>query len=142
VSRTSEKETQEIDHLSSLYFYEQIPPPIKMGFSYEQKRAIKSVLQRAIKVPSKKVVDIEVTFWFFKRFYLVVYLGLDKRKKIRLLDGYDLATLVKYGLHTLITLLLWLSTLFVMFAAIYYAKSTIGIDIFPEQHIEDVMIGN
>ena len=134
-----EDQVNKIDYQGSYYYYEQMPSPIKDGLNYEQAKAIKSVLERAIKVPSKKLIDIEVTFWFFKRFYLVLYLGLDKRKTMRLIDDHSIAAIIKYSLHTVITLILWVSTLFVLFAALYYAKSTIGIDIFPEQHLQDII---
>jgi len=112
---------------------------IKDSFNYEQEQEIKNILLRAIKVPSQKILSIEVTFWFFKRFYTVIYLGLDKRSKSSVLNEKRLSHIIKYSLHFLITLLLWGATLFVMFSVVYYAKSTLGIDIMPEQHIEDLI---
>ena len=132
--RQSEK-----NHLNQDYYYTQMNSAIKDSFNYEQEQEIKNILLRAIKVPSQKILSIEVTFWFFKRFYTVIYLGLDKRSKSSVLNEKRLSHIIKYSLHFLITLLLWGATLFVMFSVVYYAKSTLGIDIMPEQHIEDLI---
>jgi hypothetical protein len=134
VLRQSEK-----NHLNQDYYYTQMNSAIKDSFNYEQEQEIKNILLRAIKVPSQKILSIEVTFWFFKRFYTVIYLGLDKRSKSSVLNEKRLSHIIKYSLHFLITLLLWGATLFVMFSVVYYAKSTLGIDIMPEQHIEDLI---
>ena len=126
--------------LCSDYYFEQMNPSIRDNFNYEQSKEIKSVLKRAIRVPSKKVVNIEVTFWFFKRFYLVFYLGFDKRKRVNMTNLGSLSGSIKCLLHCFITLLIWSSTLFVMCSVIYYAKSTLGIDLFPDQHLQDVLL--
>jgi len=121
------------------YYYDQMNSVFKEGFSLEQKKEIKRVLQRAIKMPSKKIINLEITFWFFKRFYLVIYLGNDCRKKTRLLDERTFRALLKFVIKWFITVVLWGATFIVLGSVIYYAKSVMGIDIFPEKHMWDFM---
>lgn len=126
--------------LCSDYYFDQMNPVVRKNFNFEQTKEIKSVLKRAIRVPSKKVLNIEVTFWFFKRFYLVFYLGLDKREPVNIAISGTLSWSIKCLLHSIITVLIWGSTLFIMFSVFYYAKSTLGIDLFPDQHLEEIIL--
>lgn len=129
-------DTQVIDEH---YYYEQMRPLIKDGLNYEQEKEIKQVLKRAIKVPSKKMIDLEVTFWFFKRFYFVIYLGVDKRKALKFFDAQHNHKLVQWFLNSFVSVILWTATLFVMAFVVYYFKSTIGIDLVPDQHTNEMI---
>lgn len=124
--------------LDEQYYYAQMRPLIRDSLSFEQETEVKQVLKRAIKVPSKKLMDIEVTFWFFKRFYFVFYLGLDKRKTLHFSDALQHKKLIQWLLNSFISVLLWSATLFVLFFVAYYFKSTIGIDLMPEQHANEL----
>lgn len=121
------------------YYYRQLPTGIQDSLSTEQAREIQKVIARAIRVPSKKLVSLELTFWFFKRFYMVLYLGEDKRKLLRFTDNHS-GKILKLSVHIFTTLMVWAATLFVALAVVYYAKSTLGIDLVPGQHAEEVII--
>jgi hypothetical protein len=125
--------------LDSDYFYSQIPTNISDTLTFEQQKAIKSVLKRAIRIPSKKLCSIEFTFWFIRRFYIVLYLGIDKRNILRFVNARSLSSFSKYIMHWTISIMLWGATLFVMAAVVYYAKSTLDINLLPDKHLEDVI---
>jgi hypothetical protein len=146
VSQSSKNKVEKVDtnkasnsFLDSDYFYSQIPNNISDTFNFEQQKAIKSVIKRAIRIPSKKLFSIEFTFWFIRRFYIVLYLGIDKRNLLRFVNAKSLSSFSKYMTHWIISMVLWGSTLFVMAAVIYYAKSTLDINLLPDQHLEDVI---
>ena len=68
----------------SEYYYSQINSSIEKSFSYEQRNAVKSILKRAASIPSAKIVDLRGTFWLFKRFYFVLFIGRDIRERERI----------------------------------------------------------
>lgn len=126
---------------NSQYYYEQINASIESSLSYEQKEEVKRILKQAVKVPSKKIVSTEITFWFFKRFYIVFYLGFDRRKRRRKFEGGA----VGFSLHILTKLfiyfVLWGATAVVLFFVVYYTKIVLGIDIYPEKHLPELFSG-
>ncbi|MBV1883289.1 MAG: hypothetical protein KUG82_16740 [Pseudomonadales bacterium] len=123
---------------NSDYYYRQMNSAIEDSFSYEQKKEIRKILTRCIRVPSSKLVSIEVTFWFFRYFYLVFYLGHDNRRGNRKFEETSVWMLIRLLMTGGIYLLLWGSTLVVVFAVLYYAKSILEINIMPFQHLQDL----
>lgn len=123
----------------SAYYYHQLPAGIRDDFSVEQAREIQKVITRAIRVPSKKIVSLEFTFWFFKRFYMVFYLGEDRRTLARFADQNSVKIL-KLLSHSVMTLLIWCTTIFVALSILYYTKTILGFDVFPDQHAEEVIM--
>ena len=65
------------------YFYNQISPEVEQSFTPPQKEEIKKLIKRVTRAPSKKLVDIRFTFWFIKRIFAVILIGVSKRKKER-----------------------------------------------------------
>jgi hypothetical protein len=133
------KRQQDGSKRNSDYYFSQLPEGLRNDLTTEQAREIKRVIGRAIAIPSKKIFSTELTFWFFKRFYCVFYLGEDKRRLVKNL-ATNHAKMLKLSAHVLSSLIVWIATIFVAGAVIYYAKSTLGIDIFPDQHAQDVII--
>ena len=62
------------------YFLDQMGHGIKNSFTEEQEKHIRLVLTKAIRIPSQKMIDLNVPFWFFKKYYLQLYVGEDKRR--------------------------------------------------------------
>jgi len=65
------------------YFMEQMGHGIKDSFTEEQEKDIRLILAKAIRIPSKKIIDLNVPFWFFKKYYTQLYVGEDKRRASR-----------------------------------------------------------
>ncbi len=65
------------------YFMNQMGHGIKDSFTEEQEKFIRLTLAKAIRIPSKKIIDLNVPFWFIKKYYLQLYIGEDKRKGSR-----------------------------------------------------------
>ena len=126
---------------SSQYYYEQINSAVESSLSYEQKEEIKRILKQAVKVPSKKIVSTEITFWFFRRFYIVFYLGFDRRRNRRKFEGGAVAFSLHILLKIFIYILLWGATAVVVFFVVYYTKLVLGIDIYPEHHLPELLSG-
>ena len=65
------------------YFMNQMGHGIKDSFTEDQEKHIRLIIAKAIRIPSKKILDINVPFWFFKKYYMQLYFGEDKRKGMR-----------------------------------------------------------
>jgi hypothetical protein len=65
------------------YFMTQMGHGIRDSFNEEQEKQIRLILAKAIRIPSKKLIDINVPFWFIKKYYLQLYMGEDKRRGSR-----------------------------------------------------------
>lgn len=65
------------------YFYNQISPEVEQSFTPPQRKEIIKLIRRVTRAPAKKLVDIRFTFWFIKRIFAVILIGVSKRKKER-----------------------------------------------------------
>lgn len=122
------------------YYLEKIEPAILESFTFEQIQSIISVLDLAIAKPSPKLVDLRIVVdLIFSRFYVVLFVGKDRRKKQR---QYRLSGVAKIGnviaaIILLIGMNLVLSTF--IFLTAYLLKAAIGIDFFSDMHLKDVL---
>ncbi len=121
------------------YYLEKIEPQILESFNLEQLQAIESILNQAIPKPSPKLVDLRfLVDLVFSRFYVVLFVGKDRRKKQR---RYTPEGIAKIG-NTIaaIILLIGLNLVFSAFILLlaYLCKSAIGIDLFPG-HISETL---
>jgi hypothetical protein len=119
------------------YYLQQIEPSILANFTQDQLQAITNILTQAIPQPSPKIVDFRFNIdLIFSRFYLVLFVGKDRRKRQR---QYIPEGIARIGNAIAVILLLLganlvISGVILLFA--YLFKSAIGIDFFPG-HISD-----
>lgn len=109
-----------------------IAPDLLASFNSDQREAVKSALDAAIPKPSQKIVDLKLVIdLIFSRFYIVIMVGKDRRKKKR---KYVPETVSKLGNIVTATFLLLSVNLFIsifLFMFAYLLKSAFGIDILP-----------
>ncbi|MGB7443100.1 MAG: hypothetical protein WA919_18705 [Coleofasciculaceae cyanobacterium] len=124
---------------TSSYYLQQLDPYVLDSFNSEQLQAITSILNQAIPKPSPKIVDLRfVVDLIFSRFYIVLFVGKDRRKrkrqyfqgKISKAGNLIAAAILLIGLNFL------LSALILLFA--YLIKSAVGINFFPG-HITETL---
>ncbi|MGL4618377.1 hypothetical protein [Chroococcidiopsis sp.] len=119
------------------YYLQQVEPNILASFTTEQLQAIVNILTLAIPQPSPKIVDFRFNIdLLFSRFYLVLFVGKDRRKRKR---QYIPERLARIGNAIAVVILLLganlvISGVILLFA--YLFKSAVGIDFFPG-HISD-----
>jgi len=123
-------------------YLDTIEPEILQSFHPQQLHAVKQVLEAAIPKPSPKIVDLRFGVdLVISRFYVVLFVGKDRRRKRRKFIsekvsrvGNAIATiLLLIGLNLLISALLFLS--------LYLVKSALGVDFFPNEHLGDKLRG-
>ena len=114
------------------YYLDKIAPDILASFTNEQLRVITSILERAIPKPSPKIVDFRFTVdLIFSRFYVVLFVGKDRRRKQRhqVTEGIARIGNAIAAVILLVAANLVISALIVLFA--YLFKSAIGLNFFP-----------
>ncbi len=114
------------------YYFINLPENIQNGFNYEEKRLIEDVFIRAIKIPTRKILESNITFKLKQKFYLTFYLGLDRRKGRRNSPNQLMHRLSFVG-----SMLIYL---FVIIFVTYFAKSVLNYDIVKGSHGIDYLI--
>lgn len=121
------------------YYLAQIDPEILASFTSEQLDVITHILDRAIPQTSPKIVDFRINVdLIFSRFYVVLFVGKDRRKKQRRYVNEGVAR-VGNAIAAVILLIganLVISAFILLFA--YLFKSAIGLDFFPG-HISETV---
>ena len=119
-------------------YIQTIDSEIKNSFTPEQLHAIYQVITLALPKPSPKVVDLRFGIdLLVSQFYIVLFVGQERRRQHR---RYLPSKVTRVG-NTIaaITLLVGLNVLVSLgiFLLAYLAKSAVGIDLFPDSHLND-----
>jgi hypothetical protein len=113
---------------------------LKESLSHEQRKELMSLMKRMLPpVPSLGIIDIRFSFWFFRHWYVVFIFGRDTRNQFKSLDKGDMDA----GLTTVAKLVTYIIMLLVaailLLYALYLIKSLMGIDLFPDTHLIDII---
>lgn len=110
--------------------------------THEQRKELINLMKRMLPpVPSKGIIDIRFSFWFFKRWYIVMIFGRDTRNQFISMDRGDMDKSLT-SVAKLITYLILVIVVFLLVALfLYLLKSYAGINIFPEAHLGDMIRG-
>jgi hypothetical protein len=121
------------------YYLQQIEPSILASFNPKQIQAIINILAQAIPQPSPKIVDFRFNVdLIFSRFYLVLFVGKDRRKSRR---QYVPEGIARIGNAIAVVLLLLGANLVISGAVLLFAyllKSAVGLDFLPG-HISEAV---
>ena len=113
------------------YIYEQMSPDIRKSFSREQEEEVKNLLKNTLFASSKKLVDARFTLWAIKRFYVVFFFGIDRRRDKRIhntkLSNQILSAVLKVAFY----LMLLGFFILIQISGIMMLKQFLGIDLFP-----------
>jgi len=115
---------------------------IQETLSHEQRKELMSLMKRMLPpVPSLGIIDIRFSFWFFRHWYVVFIFGRDTRNQFKSLDKGDmdtgLTTIAKFVTYIVMLLV----TLILILYLLYLIKSLIGIDLFANVHLRDILRG-
>ena len=120
---------------TSTYYLDQLTPELRSSFTEPQLEAVKQLLDASIPRPGPKLVDLR--FWmdlFAYRYYVVLFVGKDRRKKDRedrlepmaRKGNVIVALMLLIGLNLLVSIFILLIALFI--------KIMIGVTLFPQPH--------
>lgn len=119
-----------------------MPHYVRVSLTDEQYKAVREALIAENK-NARHTIDIRLSLpFFFRAFYLVIFCGRDKRKPIHQLELNRINRLPKplrRGLYLLVSGLMILTLMTVILILLYLIKSHLGIDLFPDFHLRDVL---
>jgi len=124
------EENIEIQGISEDLIFEKINPLIEESMSNEQKRESKRLIKLSLPKQTKKILAINLCFWFFRLFYITFYLGHEKRNKSRQFNKNFIWEVFLMFISSVFVLSIALSLVFAIFLALYYIKSLMGVDLF------------
>ena len=127
---TPNKETTIIKSINENFIFSKINPLIEESMNNEQKRESKRLIKLALPRQTKKVIEVNICFWFLRLFYITFYLGHEKRDKSRQFDKNFIWEVLVMFISSIFVLSVALSLVFAIFLALYYIKSLIGVDLF------------
>jgi hypothetical protein len=138
--KIAEKEERRVGYTErkAEFYFAQMDPKILSGLSIDQKAAIHALLELAIPKPSPKMVDLQIPIdLIFARFYVVLFVGKDRRKDKRL---YEVSKMTKFANAIAVSVLLiglnLTVSLFVLIS-LYLVKALLGINFFSS-HLENI----
>ncbi|OLP19840.1 hypothetical protein BST81_03440 [Leptolyngbya sp. 'hensonii'] len=121
-------------------YIKQMDPNILTQLEPSQLEEIRRLLREAIPRPSPKIVDLRfVVDLLFSRFYIVLFVGKDRRRKLRKPSLLDPITYVGNLVSVIILLIGFnLTVSATLLLVLYLLKSLLGIDFSPE-HFPDAL---
>lgn len=119
-----------------------IPHHVRISLNDEQYRSIREALIAENK-SARHAIDIRVRLpMFFRAFYFVLFCGRDKRRAVYQQELFRINRLPKWvrrSFYILAPGILLFSLSVVILIFIYLIKSHLGIDLFPNTHLGDIL---
>jgi len=113
---------------------------IKESLSHEQRKELMSLMKRMLPpVPSLGIIDIRFSFWFIRNWYIVFIFGRDTRNQFKSLDKGDMNTGLTTVAKAVTYVIMVLFALILLMYALYLLKSLMGIDLYPDTHLLDII---
>lgn len=117
-----------------------VPAELLAGFSEQQQQVIQSIVISAIPKPAPKIVDLRFTInLLFSRFYIVLFVGKDRRRSRRRHVPAGVSRIGNIIVAIFLLVGANLCASFFIFMALYLLKSWVGINVFKELHLIDVL---
>lgn len=121
------------------YYLQKINTNVLDSLSAEQLVAIRIALESAIPKPSPKIVDLRVNIdLIVSRFYVVLFVGKDRRKQQRLHKASAMTKIANIVAAIMMLVGLNLSISLFIFLVLYLIKSSLGINLFSS-HLSDYL---
>jgi hypothetical protein len=137
--RPGDKSRQRYSARTPEYYLQMLEPSILDSFSPSQQQAIEALLTASIPKPAPKLVDLRFGVdLLFSQFYVVLFVGKDRRRQQR---QYLPEQMARWGnaiaaVLLLISLNLGITLILFMFA--YLVKSAVGIDLTPGHLVDQL----
>ncbi|MFM7471198.1 MAG: hypothetical protein ACKO5P_06800 [Nodosilinea sp.] len=114
-------------------------PEVRASLTPDQYKEVSRVLQLAIPRPSPKIVDLRFDIdLLFGRFFIVLFVGKDRRRSPRQQPVGRLTTLVNWATAVVLLLGINLMISVTLFLGAYLIKSAVGINLISG-HLGDLI---
>lgn len=119
------------------YYIQRIDVDVHDSFTKEQLAAVRIALESAIPKPSPKIVDLRVNIdLIVSRFYIVLFVGKDRRKHKRFFAATAMTKIANRIAAVTMLIGLNLTISLFIFLVAYLVKSALGINLFSG-HLSD-----
>ncbi len=113
---------------------------ITENLTHAQRKELISLMKRMLPpVPSRGLIDIRFAFWFIKNWYVVFIFGRDTRNQFQALDKGDMDRNLTVVAKIFTYVFLFLAMVITFLILLYFLKSSLGIDLFPDEHLGEVI---
>jgi hypothetical protein len=113
---------------------------IKETLTHSQRKDLMNLMKRMLPpVPSAGIVDIRFSFWFIRNWYIVFIFGKDTRKQFRSTDKGNMDAGLTHVAKGFTYIAMFLILLILILYLLYLLKSFMGIDLFPDAHLIDLI---
>lgn len=113
---------------------------ITENLTHAQRKELISLMKRMLPpVPSRGLIDIRFAFWFIKNWYVVFIFGRDTRNQFQALDKGDMDRSLTVVAKIFTYVIMFFAMLITFLILLYFLKSSLGIDLFPDEHLGDVI---
>lgn len=113
---------------------------IKETLSHSQRKELMNLMKRMLPpVPSLGIIDIRFSFWFIKRWYIVLIFGKDTRNQFKSIDKGDMNTGLTTVAKGFTYIAMFLILIILLLYLLYLLKSYMGIDLFQNAHLIDFL---
>jgi hypothetical protein len=121
------------------YYLGQIDDSVHEPLTPEQRTAVRSALEGAMPKSNPKVVDLRINIdLLFARFYIVLFVGKDRRKSSRPVAGSGGSPFANKMAALILLVGLNISASLFIFLTAYLVKSSLGINLFA-RHLGDFL---
>ena len=124
------------------YTLSRLPRDVLNGLTDQQLSAIRTALGAQI-ASSRHAVDLRIRVpLFFRSYYVVLFMGRDRRRSVFNTERYRLELLPKglrRGIFVAASTLVLCVLILCLLTLIYLVKSAMGIDIFKNIHLYDLV---
>jgi hypothetical protein len=121
------------------YYLQRIDTEVHDSLSPEQLAAVRMALESAIPKPSPKIVDLRVNVdLIVSRFYVVLFVGKDRRKQRRSYMSQGFTKFANWVAAIMMLMGLNLAISLFVFLVAYLIKSSLGINLFSG-HLSDYL---
>lgn len=121
------------------YYLKQIDANVHDSLTSEQIVAVRTALEDAIPEPGPKMVDLRVNIdLIVSRFYIVLFVGKDRRKNQRSHSASGFTVIANRIAAIIMLVGLNLTISLFIFLVAYLIKSALGVNLFPS-HLSDYL---
>ena len=114
-------------------------PNIRQSLDRQQNQEVSRLLNRVLPKYGNHIIDIRFRFWLIKYWYFVIQFGKDNRDDKRISPTKAYRTIGTLIINSLFVIILFVLSLILIFFILYLIKSMVGINIFPDKHLKDIL---
>jgi hypothetical protein len=119
-------------------YLRRIPESIRKSWSMEYRQEVEEIIKFIIPRSAPKIVDIKFNVNLgVSKFYIVLLMGIDRRNQNRQNVPKGFSKIGNWIAGILILMVFNLAISLVVFMAVYYIKSSLGINLFKNEHLID-----